>query len=69
MTLVQEAAMGHGPQVQQPGWESVEGMAFHGGVYEGLRSGYLRLQPLLCKIQMKTPVWWCEGQTQCALGP
>lgn len=68
MTLVEAAATGHWPQVWQPGWESVEGMAFHGGIYEDSSSGYLRLQSLLRKIQIKTPAWWCEEWTQCVLG-
>lgn len=42
-------------------------MAFCGGADEDSSAGYLRLRPLLRKIQIRTPVWQCEGRTQCVL--
>lgn len=29
-------------------------------IKRGLNSGFLRLHLLLCKIQIKIPVWWCK---------
>ena len=37
-----------------------EGMAFRVGDSEGFSFCSLRLHFLICKIQIKIPVWWCE---------
>lgn len=41
-----------------------EGMAFHVGDLEGFSFCSLRLDFLICKIQIKIPVWWCEDENK-----